>query len=246
MLCFKLLQLFPNKPRSLTGRSPDHTVTKRYSKTARKEIFSTRAITRDVKRNRKTSFPITTPPSYKRTPRKLPFQKLMPQVDRSILEIKSQPLIDEGDEHGRTRDHIHAYIETGKREGESEKAQARGIEHYGVKYMWANFEGTSCGRWMKGTPPAAVIYHAVPCRAVHTYTTMMIHGGGKAGRRLSLVLIDVIDIGIRRRADYSAVNNSTPPPVVLLQPTNPAARPLLSFLSGHRGARRHFTTTTTA
>lgn len=64
---------------------------------------------------------------------------------------------------------------------------------------------------MKGTPPAAVIYHAMPYRAVHTYTTMMIHGGGKAGRRLSLVLIDVIDIGIRRRADYSAVNNSTPP-----------------------------------
>lgn len=70
----------------------------------------------------------------------------MQRADRSILEIKSQPLIDEGDEHGRTRGHIHAYIETRKREGESEKAQARGIEHYGVKYMWANFEGTSCGR----------------------------------------------------------------------------------------------------
>lgn len=66
------------------------------------------------------------------------------------------------------------------------------------------------GEWRE-TPPAAVIYHGMPCRrAVHTYTTMMIHGGGKAGRRLSLVLIDVIDIGIRRRADYSAVNNSTP------------------------------------
>lgn len=84
---------------------------------------------------------------------------------------------------------------------------------------------------MKGTPPAAVIYHAMPCRAVHTYTTMMIHGGGKAGRRLSLVLIDVIDIGIRRRADYSAVNNSTPPCCCRHRRccSLPSARPLLSF-----------------
>lgn len=33
-----------------------------------------------------------------------------------------------------------------EREKERERAKARGIEHYGVKYMWANFEGTSCGR----------------------------------------------------------------------------------------------------
>ena len=102
---------------------------------------------------------------------------------------------------------------------------------------------------MKGTPPAAVIYHAVPCRAVHTYTTMMIHGGGKAGRRLSLVLIDVIDIGIRRRADYSAVNNSTPPwaATAAYQPSRES--PVLSCRSigTHGGvAHRHFTTTTTA
>lgn len=102
---------------------------------------------------------------------------------------------------------------------------------------------------MKGTPPAAVIYHAVPCRAVHTYTTMMIHGGGKAGRRLSLVLIDVIDIGIRRRADYSAVNNSTPPwsATAAYQPNAERAPSSLVVLSGHTGgaAHRHFTTTTT-
>jgi len=37
---------------------------------------------------------------------------------------------------------------------------------------------------MKGTPPAAVIYHATPRTAPRTYTAMMIHGGGggDAGR----------------------------------------------------------------
>lgn len=76
-----------------------------------------------------------------------------------------------------------------------------------------------------------MIYHAMPCRAVHTYTTMMIHGGGKAGRRLLLVLIDVIDIGIRRRADYSAVNNSTPL-CCRCRRRCYSLPPLLSFLSG--------------
>lgn len=36
---------------------------------------------------------------------------------------------------------------------------------------------------MKGTPPAAVIYHATPRTAPRTYTAMMIHGGGDAGRK---------------------------------------------------------------
>lgn len=98
------------------------------------------------------------------------------------------------------------------------------------------------GEWRE-TPPAAVIYHAVPCRAVHTYTTMMIHGGGKAGRRLSLVLIDVIDIGIRRRADYSAVNNSTP----LCRRHRCYSLPTSSLVVsiGTGVPHRHFTTTTT-
>jgi len=66
--------------------------------------------------------------------------------------------------------------------------------------------------------------HATPCH--RTYTAMMIHDGGtgaegtREGKRererereaLRFVLIDVIDIGIRRRADYSAVNNSARQP----------------------------------
>ena len=53
-------------------------------------------------------------------------------------------------EEPRQKTYLHTHVEMGKiereREREREKAQARGIEHYGVKYMWANFEGTSCGR----------------------------------------------------------------------------------------------------
>lgn len=56
----------------------------------------------------------------------------------------------------------------------------------------------------------------------------------RAGEAFRLVLIDVIDIGIRRRADYSAVNNSARLPLgtPVSPPRSPATVP-----SGSRAFR---------
>lgn len=74
---------------------------------------------------------------------------------------------------------------------------------------------------MKGTPPAAVIYHAMPRRVAsrfayihrHDDTWRLQRSGAQTREAFRLVLIDVIDIGIRRRADYFAVNNSVHQPL---------------------------------
>lgn len=107
------------------------------------------------------------------------------------------------------------------------------------------------GEWRDTPPAAVVIYHAMPSKASPLPpVTALVYGalyvqvlGGyvgiricigalavQKGARASLVLIDVIDIGIRRRADYPAVNNSA-----LLSPTeaslffNPSNPRLSSF-----------------